>query len=143
MQRGMGLAQRSQFLDQAVLQHAIKAVGDGLMAQPAVAARMLRSLEGVPLRMVSQAASRRNVTVVIADADVPEAMRGELFRYWCESPLPVIADASGLAWLPRGAVADGALRVITPHPGEAARLWKNPKASLLADRPLAAARIGG
>lgn len=51
------------------------AVGDGLMAQPAVAARMLRALDGVPLRMVSQAASRRNVTVVLADADTAEAMQ--------------------------------------------------------------------
>jgi len=51
------------------------AVGDGLMAQPDVAARMLRALDGVPLRMVSQAASRRNVTVVLADADVSEAMQ--------------------------------------------------------------------
>jgi len=51
------------------------AVGDGLMAQPEMAARMLRALDGVPLRMVSQAASRRNVTVVLADADVAEAMQ--------------------------------------------------------------------
>jgi aspartate kinase len=51
------------------------AVGDGLMAQPEVVARMLRALDGVPLRMVSQAASRRNVTVVLADADVAEAMQ--------------------------------------------------------------------
>jgi aspartokinase len=51
------------------------AVGDGLMAQPEVVARMLRALDGVPLRMVSQAASRRDVTVVLADADVAEAMQ--------------------------------------------------------------------
>ena len=51
------------------------AVGDGLMAQPTTAARMLGALNGMPLRMVSQAASRRNITVVLADADVPDAMR--------------------------------------------------------------------
>jgi aspartate kinase len=60
------------------------AVGDGLMAQPAVAARMLRALDGVPLRMVSQAASRRNVTVVLTDADVAEAMQ-RLHREFFES----------------------------------------------------------
>jgi aspartokinase len=54
------------------------------MAQPAVAARMLRALDGVPLRMVSQAASRRNVTVVLADADVAEAMQ-RLHREFFES----------------------------------------------------------
>jgi len=50
------------------------AVGDGLRRDPRIAARMLGALEGFPLRMVSQAASRRNVTVVLRDADVPAAM---------------------------------------------------------------------
>ena len=50
------------------------AVGDGLRRDPRVTARMLGALEAFPLRMVSQAASRRNVTVVLRDADVPAAM---------------------------------------------------------------------
>jgi aspartate kinase len=49
-------------------------VGDGLRRDPRIAARMLGALDGFPLRMVSQAASRRNVTVVLRDADVPGAM---------------------------------------------------------------------
>ena len=49
-------------------------VGDGLRRDPRIAARMLGVLYGFPLRMVSQAASRRNVTVVLRDADVPGAM---------------------------------------------------------------------
>ncbi len=32
------------------------------------------ALKGVPLRLVSQAASRRNITFVLRDADVPQAM---------------------------------------------------------------------
>ncbi len=50
------------------------AVGDGLRRDTRIASRMLGALEGFPLRMVSQAASRRNVTVVLRDADVPAAM---------------------------------------------------------------------
>jgi aspartate kinase len=50
------------------------AVGDGLRRDPRIAARMLGALDGFPLRMVSQAASRRNVTVVLRDSDVPAAM---------------------------------------------------------------------
>jgi aspartate kinase len=50
------------------------AVGDSLRRDPRIAARMLGALEGFPLRMVSQAGSRRNVTVVLRDADVPAAM---------------------------------------------------------------------
>jgi aspartate kinase len=49
-------------------------VGDVLRRDPRIAARMLGALDGFPLRMVSQAASRRNVTVVLRDADVPAAM---------------------------------------------------------------------
>ena len=51
------------------------AVGENLRADPAFAIRMLAGLDGVPLRMVSQAASRRNITFVMRDPDVPEAMR--------------------------------------------------------------------
>jgi aspartokinase len=35
---------------------------------------VIAALGRLPLRMVSQAASRRNVTVVLSDADVPAAM---------------------------------------------------------------------
>jgi aspartate kinase len=49
-------------------------VGDGLRRDPRIAARMLAALDGFALRMVSQAASRRNVTVVLRDAEVPAAM---------------------------------------------------------------------
>ena len=50
------------------------AVGDRLRAEPAIAARIVGMLEEVPLRMISQAASRRNITVVIRQADLPQAM---------------------------------------------------------------------
>ena len=58
----------------------------------------------------------------LAAADVPEQLKSFVRDIWLTSPLPVIADASALDWLPPRAVAGGATRVITPHPGEAARL---------------------
>jgi aspartate kinase len=57
------------------------AVGENLRVDPAFAIRMLAGLDGVPLRMVSQAASRRNVTVVIRDSDLPIAM-SRLHNAW-------------------------------------------------------------
>jgi aspartate kinase len=51
------------------------AVGDNLRMEPTTAARVLRVLEDVPLRMVSQAASRRNMTVVLREADLGAAMQ--------------------------------------------------------------------
>jgi aspartate kinase len=49
-------------------------VGDGLHDDPALGARVLASVGDVPLRMVSQAASRRNITFVIRAADLPVAL---------------------------------------------------------------------
>jgi aspartate kinase len=50
------------------------AVGDGLQRVPEMAARVVSVLEEVPLRMISQAASRRNITVVLRQVDLPHAM---------------------------------------------------------------------
>jgi aspartate kinase len=50
------------------------AVGESLRVDPTLFGRAINALGRIPLRLVSQAASRRNVTFVIRDADVPEAM---------------------------------------------------------------------
>jgi aspartate kinase len=55
------------------------AVGDNLRCDPRIAARVIGALEGFPVRMVSQAASRRNVTIVLRDEDVARGM-GQLHR---------------------------------------------------------------
>jgi aspartate kinase len=58
------------------------AVGDRLRNEPEIGARVVSVLEEVPLRMISQAASRRNITVVLRQADLPHAMQrlhGEFF----------------------------------------------------------------
>src|SRR6059036_1452039 len=52
----------------------ICAVGENLTTDPTVFGRAVTSLDRIPLRLVSQAASRRNVTFVLRDADVPQAM---------------------------------------------------------------------
>ena len=50
------------------------AVGDRLRNEPEIAARAVSVLEEVPLRMISQAAARRNITVVLRQADLAHAM---------------------------------------------------------------------
>jgi aspartate kinase len=52
----------------------ICAVGENLRTDPALFGRAVTALDRVPLRLVSQAASRRNVTFVLRNADVPHAM---------------------------------------------------------------------
>jgi NAD(P)H-hydrate repair Nnr-like enzyme with NAD(P)H-hydrate dehydratase domain len=46
----------------------------------------------------------------------------------------MVVDASALAWLPPGAIGSQALRVITPHPGEAARMLGSTAKEVQADR---------
>ena len=52
----------------------LSAVGDSLRVEPRIASRVLAAIDDFPFRMVSQAAARRNVTVVLRDADVQPAM---------------------------------------------------------------------
>ena len=59
------------------------AVGDVLQNEPEMAAKVVGVLEEVPIRMISQAASRRNITVVLRQVDLPHAMERlheEFFR---------------------------------------------------------------
>jgi aspartate kinase len=49
-------------------------VGENLRADPTVFGRAVTALGQIPLRLVSQAASRRNITFVMRDGDVHEAM---------------------------------------------------------------------
>jgi aspartate kinase len=59
------------------------AVGENLRGDQTLFSRAVTSLDRVPLRLVSQAASRRNITFVLRDADVTQAMtllHEEFFR---------------------------------------------------------------
>jgi NAD(P)H-hydrate epimerase len=62
-------------------------------------------------------------------------------QLWREAKMPVIVDASALDWLePQPAVtgpAAEAVRVLTPHPGEAARLLDTTAQKVQADRVMA------
>ena len=64
------------------------AVGDGLRRDPRLATRILGSLERFPLRMVSQAASRRNVTVVLQDSVAGAAMNHLHERFFAREAAP-------------------------------------------------------
>ena len=50
------------------------AVGDGLRDDPAFVSKLLEAMNGVPIRMLSQAAARRNITMVMAEADLEPAL---------------------------------------------------------------------
>ena len=70
----------------------------------------------------------------LAAADLPEHIKLLTRQQWGEAMTPVVADASALDWLPPDAVPRNALRVMTPHPGEAARLLGATAQQVQADR---------
>ncbi|MCX8156438.1 MAG: NAD(P)H-hydrate dehydratase [Verrucomicrobiae bacterium] len=61
-----------------------------------------------------------------------QELKPALIALWREFPGPVVADASALDMLEPGPAAG--LRVMTPHPGEAARLLQCSVADILRDR---------
>jgi NAD(P)H-hydrate epimerase len=66
-----------------------------------------------------------------------ESLRPQLRDWWQDLECPMLADASALAALAPGPVHPQAIRVITPHPGEAARLLECTVPKVQADRPAA------
>ncbi len=49
-------------------------VGEGIKGDATFVSRLLKALGPVPIRMLSQASERRNITIVIPDADLPGAL---------------------------------------------------------------------
>jgi hydroxyethylthiazole kinase-like uncharacterized protein yjeF len=73
----------------------------------------------------------------LASPNVPKELKEATARAWEVLTIPMIVDASALDWLERGAAPKNAVRVITPHPGEAARLLNKTTAQVQANRPQA------
>jgi aspartate kinase len=74
----------------------IGVVGDNLPADPTTFARIVTALGRTPLKLVSQAASRRNVTVVLPEPHLPAAVAA-LHDEFFGDPVPVGAVAETAA----------------------------------------------
>lgn len=77
----------------------------------------------------------------LADPDSQEELSKVMRKLWRDSEIPVTVDATAIDWIPEGPTPKGVVRVITPHPGEAARLLKISAAQIQADRPRALREI--
>ncbi len=76
----------------------------------------------------------------LAAPDLPNAIKQSVSQLWEESPVPLVVDASALDWIPAGPMSGELIRVITPHPGEAARLLRMPPREIQENRPGSLAR---
>ena len=63
-----------------------------------------------------------------------ELLQPAVEELWKTAAFPVVIDASALDWLPVGRTPKGACRVVTPHPGEAARLLEREVKDVQKDR---------
>ena len=70
----------------------------------------------------------------LAASDVPDEMKLLARRLWRDALPPMVVDASALEWLGLDRVPKNAVRVITPHPGEAARMLKTTSQQVQSNR---------
>jgi NAD(P)H-hydrate epimerase len=70
----------------------------------------------------------------LAAPDLPDELKMATRRLWRDARVPVIVDASALDWLVAEPVPRNVTRVVTPHPGEAARLLKAPVHNVQSNR---------
>lgn len=70
----------------------------------------------------------------LAAKDIPQDLIVSVRKLWRDAPQPVVVDASGLDWLSVDQGTRSAIRVMTPHPGEAARLLKTTPQQVQQDR---------
>ncbi len=77
----------------------------------------------------------------LASPTLPESIQRVVRLLWRDSSLPMIADASALDWIRAGDGRTRAPRVVTPHPGEAARMLETTPGEIQRDRVMAAREI--
>lgn len=75
----------------------------------------------------------------LASRSLPQDIKTTVKRFWRTLRQPMIVDASALDWMDPAPVPPDLIRVITPHPGEAARMLGATIQSVQSDR-LAAVR---
>jgi NAD(P)H-hydrate epimerase len=70
----------------------------------------------------------------LAASGLGEPIREAARELWQTFPMPVVFDASALDWIKPGTTPLNSRRVITPHPGEAARLLQTTAEVVQANR---------
>jgi NAD(P)H-hydrate epimerase len=102
-----------------------------------VIASQLQAVMVAPWRADSRPGENRTGLLVgpgLAGPDVPEQLKMLVPELWRQFSGPMVMDASALAWVPPDRKEAPGIRVITPHPGEAARMLGCDTAQIQSDR---------
>ena len=94
-----------------------------------------------PEKELSDDASAILIGPGLAAPNLPDELKTITRQLWLNAELPVIVDASALDWLAPFTLPRERIRVITPHPGEAARLLNVTVPEVQADRAQAVREI--
>jgi hydroxyethylthiazole kinase-like uncharacterized protein yjeF len=89
---------------------------------------------GVPQAQLAAAHTAALLGPGLAAQDLPAQLKLLTRLVWRDSPSPAVVDASALDWVPPGPFQKNAIRVLTPHPGEASRLLRSTTQQVQSDR---------
>lgn len=70
----------------------------------------------------------------LASADVKDDVKAIFRRLWRDAAVPMVVDATAINWLVPHSLGKNVVRVLTPHPGEAAALLRQSVADIQANR---------
>jgi NAD(P)H-hydrate epimerase len=70
----------------------------------------------------------------LAAPEVPQQIKLLVTELWRTFPGPIVIDASALAWVPPETTPKPGIRVVTPHPGEAAQMLNSSAKEVQTDR---------
>ena len=87
-----------------------------------------------PVLKLSAICSAALIGPGLAGEDVPDQTKQLARSLWRDLDAPVVVDASALDWVPLENPSRNAVRVMTPHPGEAGRLLRSTSQQVQADR---------
>ncbi|MGH7975320.1 MAG: NAD(P)H-hydrate dehydratase [Limisphaerales bacterium] len=87
-----------------------------------------------PEMRLPESASALLIGPGLAAPDLPNETKNFTRRFWRDSQLPLVVDASALDWLAPHALVKNLIRVVTPHPGEAARMLNTTAQKVQANR---------
>jgi hydroxyethylthiazole kinase-like uncharacterized protein yjeF len=87
-----------------------------------------------PKMELPESASAMLIGPGLAAPNLADEMKAIIRRIWRDLELPLIMDASALDWLAPHTLAKNLTRVVTPHPGEAARMLNTTAQKVQANR---------